>query len=177
MKSTRSTLSVLQDTDSFLAQMKRREGLSEKAVSLLIAAFVCFAIYGAIMGAYHSPLQAPSSALKLPLLFLITVTICLSTLYVLGLVVGAKESVGQYLVVLLGTLAASGILLIGFAPITAFFLMTSSHYPFFKLLNVAVVGISGTIGSRFFLRAMRTLWEENREARDKVLVSGSCCTR
>ncbi|MGI8924508.1 MAG: hypothetical protein ACR2HJ_10815 [Fimbriimonadales bacterium] len=104
------------------------------------------------------------------MLFLITVLICLPTLYVLGLVLGAKESVGQYLVVLLGTLAATGILLIGFAPITAFFLMTSSHYQFFKLLNVAVLGISGIIGARFFLRAMRTLWEENRDARDKVLV-------
>jgi len=167
---TGSPLAVLRDTESFLAQIKRSEGLTEKAVSLLIAGFVCFAIYGAIMGAYHSPLQALSSALKFPLLFLITALICLPTLYVLSLVLGQKETVGQYLVVLLGTLASTGILLVGFAPITAFFLMTSSHYQFFKLLNVAVVGISGIIGARFFLRAMRTLWQENREARDNVLL-------
>ena len=39
---------------------------------------VSLAVYGAVLGASHSVGQALSSAVKLPLLFLITLAICLT---------------------------------------------------------------------------------------------------
>ena len=64
---------------------------------MLTSSAVTLACYGAVLGSFHSPLMALTSAVKLPLLFLITLAICLPTLYLFNLVFGAKLSVRQAL--------------------------------------------------------------------------------
>jgi hypothetical protein len=161
---------VLRETQGFLDEVKRGEGLKEKSLSLMLSAFVLFAVYGAIMGSFSGPLQAVSSAIKLPILFLLTVLICLPTLYVACLLLGARESLSQYYVALLGTLAVTAALLVSFAPVTLFFMLTSSHYTFFKLLNVTFLSISGIVGVRFFGRALKSVWGDAAPARSSVIL-------
>ncbi len=170
MNHLQAPFAVLRDGQGFLEEVKRFDRLSEKMVSLFVSSFVLFAIYGAIMGAFTGPAQALSSAIKLPLLFLATVAICLPTLYVACLLLGAKETVGQYFTLLLAALAVTSVLLVSFAPVTLFFMLTSSHYQFFKLLNVAILGTCGIVGVRYFGRAVRDLWGDVGGKRGSVLV-------
>ena len=170
MNHLKAPFAVLRDGQRFLEEVKRFDKLSEKMVSLFVSSFVLFAVYGAIMGSFTGPAQALSSAIKLPLLFLATVAICMPTLYVACLLLGAKETVGQYFTLLMAPLAVTAALLVSFAPVTVFFMLTSSHYQFFKLLNVAILGTCGVAGVRFFGRAVRELWGEAASQRRSVLV-------
>jgi hypothetical protein len=51
------------------------------------------------------------------------------------------------------------VLLFSLAPITLFFLLSSSQYPFFKLLNVAFFGLAGLLGVVFLSQGLRIVTE------------------
>ena len=61
----------------------------------------------------------------------------------------------------MGKLLATALLVLAFAPISAFFVMSSTNYQFVKLLNVAILGISAVLGIRFFYRGMHALAGED----------------
>jgi hypothetical protein len=103
--------------------------------------------------------MALTSAVKLPLLFLVTLAICLPTLYLFNLVFGARLSVRQSLALVMVALTVTAMLALAFAPISLFFLITAPDYGFFKLLNVAILGLSTLVGLRFLTGGMRVLNE------------------
>ena len=115
------------------------------------------ACYGAVLGSFHSPLMALTSALKLPLLFLVTLAICLPTLYLFNLVFGARLSVRQSLALVMVAITVTSMLAVAFAPISLFFLITANDYGFFKLLNVAILTLSALVGLRFLTGGMQVL--------------------
>jgi hypothetical protein len=110
-----------------------------------------------------SPQQAVSSAIKIPILFLSTMAFCLPALYFFSLaLLGTPLRMIQVLTVVLTGIAVTAFLLLGLAPITFFFVLTSSNYPFFQVLAVLFVGISALIGVYFLWRGM-TLVESTRQ--------------
>ena len=56
----------------------------------------------------------------------------------------------------LSAITVTAVLLLSFAPITFFFMLTTSGYQFFKLLNVFFFIIAGITGMLFLTRGMRT---------------------
>lgn len=62
-------------------------------VRMLITSVLSLAAYGAVLGASSGWLQGLVSTAKLPMLFLVTLAICLPTLYLFNLLFGAKLSV------------------------------------------------------------------------------------
>ncbi|HNF23743.1 MAG TPA: hypothetical protein PKV80_04710, partial [Leptospiraceae bacterium] len=54
-------------------------------ISLLLLIFVCTGLYGLVMGFSHSWQQSLSSFLKVPLLYLLTLFVCIPTLHFAGL--------------------------------------------------------------------------------------------
>ena len=119
--------------------------------------------YGFMVGLSKSPLQAISSSIKLPILFLSTMAFCLPALYFFSLaLLGTPMKMMQVLVVVLAGISVSAFLLLGLAPVTLFFVLTSSNYSFFQLLAVGFVGISASIGVYFLWRGM-TLVETTRD--------------
>ena len=103
--------------------------------------------------------MALTSAVKLPLLFLVTLAICLPTLYLFNLVFGARLSVRQSLALVMVAMTVTAMLALAFAPISLFFLITAPDYGFFKLLNVAILALSALVGLRFLTGGMRVLNE------------------
>jgi len=101
------------------------------------------------MGSTHSLWQALSSAAKLPILFLATLIVCSPTLYFFNVLFGSKQSLTQNIALILTAITVTAVLLLSFAPIALFFLLTTSHYQFFKLLNVGVFTIAGGMGVVF----------------------------
>nr|WP_290223263.1 hypothetical protein [Trichocoleus desertorum] len=167
-------ITLLRDRKDFIDEVRQGIRLNRKITSLLISSSILFAIYGAVIGAFTGPLQALSSAVKLPALYLITLIICLPTLYFFNIIFGSKLTLGQHFVVLLGAAAIISILLFSFAPVTLFFLATIDNYQFFKLLNVIIFGITGFLGINFLYHGLQALShqdEAGQATRTQILQS------
>ncbi|HEY9827206.1 MAG TPA: hypothetical protein V6D19_17345 [Stenomitos sp.] len=151
-------LELLQDRKAFLAEIHDKVGLKTKISALLMGSFLCFGVYGAIIGAFSSPQQALASAIKLPALYLLTLVVCLPALYIFNVLFGSVKSIAQHFTYVLSTASVIALLLCGFAPVTLFFLITISpdkDYSFFLLLNVAIFTLTGIFGVSFLYQAMR----------------------
>ncbi|MEC4982755.1 MAG: actin-binding WH2 domain-containing protein [Oscillatoria sp. PMC 1068.18] len=144
----------LRDRDKFLDEIEQGKRLEKTIVALLICSSLFFAFYGAIMGSFSGGLQIFASAVKLPALYLLTLIICLPTLFFYDVISGSKRTFAQYLTLLLAAMAIISVMLFGFAPVTLFFRLSINDYQFFTLLNVVILTISGIVGVRFFYRSM-----------------------
>jgi hypothetical protein len=156
-------ISLLRDRTLFLEEVRAGIRLERKNTALFICSSLFFAIYGAIIGSFHSWEQALSSAVKLPALYLITLIICFPTLYFFNILFGSQRTFGQHFAMLLTAVAVISVLLFSFAPITLFFLISTFNYQFFTLLNVAILSITGFIGIKFLYQGMRLMAEEDTE--------------
>jgi hypothetical protein len=157
MKHFAVLIALLRDRKTFLDEIRRGIKVESKIVSLLISSSVFFAIYGAIIGSSSSWLQVISSAIKLPALYLITLSICLPTLFFFDILFGSALSFSQYAALSLITVSVISVLLFSFAPITLFFLISIHDYNFFLLLNVAIFTLTGLVGIRLFYEGMRSI--------------------
>lgn len=146
---------ILRDPQSFIEEIQNSVDLKHKVLYALTASIVLFSIFGLILGANSSIEQAASSAIKLPLLFIMTATICFPTLFIFSALFGDKKSFLQYLAVLLSSLAIIGLLLVAFAPVVIFFMITTDHYVFFKLINIVIFTISGIAGLKYFYKGIQ----------------------
>lgn len=129
---------ILRDRESIWRQIRTEQAIGTLIRQLLITSGVTLSIYGTVLGLSNSALQALMSAIKLPILFLLTLAICLPTLYLFNLLFGARLSVPQALAIVLVAITVTGTLTLAFAPISLFFLITAPSYGFFKLLNVSI---------------------------------------
>lgn len=152
---------LLRDSQNFWQEIRDNKKIKQKVYTLLLASTILFAIYGAIIGSTHSPWQMLSSAVKLPALYLITLAICLPTLYFFDVLFGSTLTIGQYAALLVSNIAIVSILLFGLAPIAIFILISSpatgNSYRFFILLNVVIFAVTGFIGIRMFYRGVSFL--------------------
>jgi hypothetical protein len=159
---------ILRDRQGIWQQVVDDRDLTRLTGQMLVSSMVALAVYGAVLGSFHSVLMALTSAVKLPLLFAVTLAICLPTLYLFNLVFGARLSVRQSLALVMVALTVTAMLALAFAPISLFFLITAPDYGFFKLLNVAILGLSALVGLRFLTGGMRVLNEHGLLAPEKA---------
>jgi hypothetical protein len=131
--------------------------------AMLISSLIFFALYGAVMGSTHSLWQALSSAVKLPILFLATLFICAPTLYFFNILFGSNQSLLQNIALILTAITVTAVILLSFTPIALFFLITTSQYQFFKLLNVGIFAIAGAMGVFFLGQGMRIVADVGTE--------------
>ena len=67
----------LRDPDAFFQSIQKEDGVKTKAVKLAIISILCLTAYGFTVGLAKSPVQALSSAVKMPILYLLTMVFCL----------------------------------------------------------------------------------------------------
>ena len=163
---------ILRDRVTFFAEIREEIELREKIVAMLLSSFVFLALYGGVMGASNSMPQVFSSAIKLPILFLITLIICAPSLYFFNILFGSKQSILQNISLILTAMTVTSVLLVSLAPVTLFFLTTTSGYEFFALLNVVIFTVSGVMGLTFlkqgFEYSVDADNEEGRTARRRL---------
>jgi hypothetical protein len=145
---------LLREPERIWRQIALERNLGQLNRQLVAASSVPLAIYGAVLGASNGTLQAVASAVKLPVLFLLTLAICLPALYLFNLVFGSRLRLAQTLAIVLCAIATTSVLTLGFAPISVFFLLSAPSYGFFKLLNVAVLALTGLAGLRILVSGM-----------------------
>ncbi|MBI5054498.1 MAG: actin-binding WH2 domain-containing protein [Chloroflexi bacterium] len=147
----------LRHPEKFFQSISKSESIGMKAFSLLVSSIMFLAIYGFVTGLSHSLPQALSSAVKMPVLFVATIFFCLPAFYFFSLVLGTKLSLIQVTTVMLAAIGVTAFLLLGLSPITLFFVLTSDNFPFFRLLAVVFVAMSGGVGIYFLWHGMITI--------------------
>ena len=127
-------------------------------------AVVLGAVYGLSMGLYAVvsrtppvPAQLAASAVKVPALFLLTLAVTFPSLYVFSALVGSRLGPAAVLRVVVSAITVNLAVLASFAPITAFFTLTTTSYPFMKLLSVFFLAASGVVGLAFLLNLLRRI--------------------
>jgi len=131
------------------------------AINIGLAAF-----YGLVMGSYQLGAaggwkQALASAIKVPCLFMLTLLICLPALYVASALLGSSLNLRQLLGILMAGFLVTTMLLVAFAPITAFFMLSARHYAFIKLLNVLFFAIATGTGVGIIIGAVKTIGDQS----------------
>jgi hypothetical protein len=146
--------SVFRDAPRLSEETARGEGLASKTVSLAAFAAAGGSLYGLTMGMNHSLEQALVSAVKVPLLFGITLAICLPTLHFVGLLFGSSLRVSQTLTILLAGTSLTCTLIGAFTPISLLFLASGASYRFLLGLHCLVFAFSGLAGLRSIHRSV-----------------------
>ena len=154
---------ILRNRYRFFEEIREGIALQEKMKAMLISSITFFALYGAVMGSNTSLWQTLSSMVKLPILFVATLIVCVPSLYFFSLLFGSNQSLSQSLTVILTAITVTAVLLLSFAPITLFFLLTAPQYQFFKLLNVGIFALSGLMGIVFLYQGMKVVSNSETE--------------
>ncbi len=141
------------------------EGTAHIHITPLVAVSVALGIiYGVFMGLYAVATRTPpsfaqlvASAVKVPALFFLTLVVTFPSLYVfsalLGVRLGPKDTFRLILVPIVVNLAV----LASLGPITGFFTLSTTSYPFMKLLNVFFFTVAGVIGLKVLLAMLSRL--------------------
>ncbi|MHC4640311.1 MAG: actin-binding WH2 domain-containing protein, partial [Planctomycetota bacterium] len=112
-------------------------------------------LYGVVMGSYNGFLQAISSGIKVPLLLSLAILICFPAFFIIQYALGSKLGFCQMFMIILSGFVITGLIMLSFAPIVIFFLITGCNYSFLKLLHVAIFALSGFFGMKTILDALR----------------------
>jgi hypothetical protein len=154
---------ILRNRYHFFVEIRDGIGLQGKMRAMLVSSVLCLALYGAVLGSTHSLWQALSSAAKLPILFLATLVVCAPTLYFFNVLFGSNQSLTQNVALILTAITVTAVFMLSFTPILLFFLLTTSGYQFFKLLNVAICAITGFTGVLFLSQGMAVIAAAGKE--------------
>ena len=111
------------------------------------------------------------SAIKLPVLFLVTLLICLPTLYFFNLLYGSQLTFTQTAALMMAAVTVTAALTLAFGSITLFFWLTVPDYEFFVLLNVGVLAITAWWGLSFLRQGMRYVQQGARAPMGRILAA------
>jgi hypothetical protein len=146
---------VLRDRAGFFTEVRERRVLGTKLRGMVVSSAILLSLYGLVMGISNSWQQALAAALKLPSLFLITLLVCLPTLYFFNLLFGSQLTIHQTAALIMTAINVTAALALAFASITFTFWLTVPDYGFFVLLNVGVLGLMSWWGLNFLIQGMR----------------------
>ncbi|MHA3772573.1 hypothetical protein ACXR0O_13640 [Verrucomicrobiota bacterium sgz303538] len=142
-----------------------KEGLREIPLGGMTVLIICLgAIYGLGMGSFAlSKTGGPSfaqflaSAVKVPMLFLLTLVVTFPSLYVFNALLGSRLDLLSVLRLLVAGLAVTLAVLASFGPIVAFFSVSTTSYSFMVLLNVAMCAAAGVLGLTFLRQTLHRI--------------------
>lgn len=131
-----------------------------RQIYLLLGIIIALsAFHGLAMGLSSGAPQIIASAIKVPVLYLMTLGVCFPMLYVVNVIMGSRLGFAQTLALILLSMALNAILLAACSPIAVFFTLTGSSYHFLKLLHVAIFAFSGMWGMYGLWRGLYAMCE------------------
>jgi hypothetical protein len=149
-----------------------RGRIAPREAILLIVAFGL--LYGAMMGTFYGeggaprPLQATFSAVKVPLLLMLTFVLALPSFYVVNMLFGLGGDFAQALRALLATQAGLTVILASFGPFTLLFYSSTTHYDAAILFNGLMFGVASFSAQRLLKRFYAPLITRNPRHRQMV---------
>jgi hypothetical protein len=163
--------SFLLSTDDLL---RGRLGLDEpvpartaRLLAFLLTVLIVYGLlYGATMGTFggirgERALQVVYSAVKVPLLLLVTFGLSLPSFFVLNTILGVRPDFPQVLRALVATQAVLTTILASLAPFTAVWYASSADYNAALLFNAAMFGLASVAAQWMLRRAYQPLIRRN----------------
>jgi hypothetical protein len=132
-------------------------GLSVSIVLLGVLYGLCAGTFAMIRTGGEAYMQMIASAIKLPMLFFLTLAVTFPSLYVFNALIGTRLSVISALRLLIAALGVMLAVLASLGPIVVFFALSTKSYPFMVLLNVGTSTVAGMLGLGFLLRTLDRL--------------------
>lgn len=139
-------------------------GLLVVLIVLGMTAGACTGVYAIITRYHQEPQQIAmgweqfaASVFKVPLLFCLTLLVTFPSLYVFNALVGSRLSLLSMLRLLVAAMAVMLAVLASLGPIVAFFAVSTTSYPFMKVLNVIAYAVAGGLGLSFLLQTLHRL--------------------
>ena len=123
--------------------------------NLGLLALFGLAAYGLVMGMFSGGAQLWAVPLKLVGGTLFAALICLPSLYIFSALSGAEVSLRTLVGLMAGSLALEALLLIGFAPVSWVFTVSTQSVPFMGFLHLMVWMVAVTFGLRFLHNGLR----------------------
>jgi hypothetical protein len=143
MKNDVSVFKVFQHSEEFFEMLSDTD-YSRKVIVKQAGIILLFTlIYGIVMGSYNGIIQCLVTGLKMPCLICLSLIICFPVLFVIQYMIGSKMTFIQMSNILFSGFTVFSTILLSFAPIVVFFMITSDNYSFQKLLHVAIFVFSG----------------------------------
>lgn len=151
------------DLDTILRRQSEGEtGIERSLGRLVLMIALCGGLYGSFIGWFSVKsfgwpgwLQLGAAAVKVPLLFLLTLAVTFPSLYLFSALLdtplGFRQTLRLLLTAILVTLSAAA----SFGPILGFFTVSTESYAFMLLLNVGLLGAAAIIGMAFLLVRLR----------------------
>jgi hypothetical protein len=139
----------------------------------LLLIVVCGFLYGAAMGSFSGifgdrSLQILYSAIKVPLLLLVTFVLSLPSFYIFNTLFGLRTDFGQAIRALIASQAGLTVLLAALAPLTLVWNLSSTNQQATILFNAALFGVATFGGQVLLRRTYRPLIEQ--DARHKQML-------
>lgn len=151
-----------QDKERFFGRLTSDEGIGRRIVGQYLLLILFSFLYGAVMGCYNGWEQAVSSGVKVPVFLSLTLVVCFPVFYIIQFVLGSKLGVLHMLNVILNGFLMVSLIMVAFAPIVIFFLITGDNYAFIKLLHVGIFSVSGFFGAKAMLDALQYSCEKSK---------------
>lgn len=143
-------IQLIQNKTAFIDKAMNGQFTQKELESLFTIAALFIAAFGFSIGLRHSWMQALATAVKLPLLFILTGIICFPTLFILQAFIGVQLSFKQLGSFLIVCITISGTILLSFIPIIIFFLISGTPYEAYKIINVIILAFAGFSGFYIF---------------------------
>jgi hypothetical protein len=155
---------LLRDREQVAADLQHEKKVTTNIRSCFWLFVGLSVIYGLAMGS-HSLIHgrpdgwkyALAAGIKLPLMFLLTLAICLPLLYVLNVLIGPRARFKVVLGLLVASIAVTGIVFASCTLILIFFMLSTANYEFIKLLNWCIFSVAGLYGVWFLRKGMMEL--------------------
>ncbi len=147
---------------SLIGHSKSGKRHTPSLATLFICILFCGGAYGAVMGTFGGfagdhPWQVIWSAVKVPILIVLSFALCLPFFFMLNTLLGLRDDFGDAIASLLQTQAVVTITLLSLAPYTAVWYCSTTKYEPALLFNAAVFAIASIAGQTVLRRLYRPL--------------------
>lgn len=146
---------IFQDKEAFFESVSHDKQVNKIVIKQILVTFIFSFLYGIVMGSYNGFFQAIVSGFKVPLLLFLALFICFPAFYVIQYMLGSRMSFKMMITMVLSGFTVLTTIMLSFAPIVIFFMITGNNYNFLKLLHVAIFTFSGVFGMRTMIEALK----------------------
>lgn len=139
-------VNLLRHQGAAIADIREGKGLVDYLFGSHLTILLCTIAFGAAMGVYAGGFQILINALKMPVLFFLTIYISLPVFYIVSVISGYRIGASQLLLLVMTGYAVTAIVMVAFTPVLLFFIITAKDYTFTVLLTTGISGLSGYFG-------------------------------
>jgi len=146
---------TLQNREEYFQKITKETGTTARILNQYLLLCIFSFSYGAVMGSYHSLSQAIASGAKVTVLFSLVLLICFPAFFIIQFILGSKLRLRQMISIILSGFVLTTAIMVSFAPISVFFLLTGGNYYFLQLMHIAIFILSGIFGMKTIVDALK----------------------